>query len=1021
MAGTINSDKRVDDLADILRYWLSAVRFEEALTVRPRAHRVRPGIVLDIREPQGRQPYFKMPLFHDGGALALKGEVVTHAEIIGERIPFTEQWIRRMYRRQRNRWTVEQASFGGVVGWPAIYFPRSEELATVFRFPASLEWFDGANERFEPPGYRDRKAGRYPPPPTVIKVHGVTDDDAGLLPFSLDDRLLTQSLGIADEELADLYEVLRSAENLTAQTMVATITHLLNSDTHWTPGLVEASTDNGEVMTAALDAISQRLNSGRQAPVVYPVSLVYDGTQIQTTHHLQRDLALTLEKIRSGRGVDPSSPLYRYLTGARAALNWQPMAGQYSAAPMTGEQRAIAEGCLGSPFIAAQGPPGTGKTRLIIDLAAARLVERVRTLAIEGKMGNSLVVVCSTNNRAVDNVFDTFLDADLPLGLRAGSQNVTSTRTASILQRVLNWLDALPDLPSETEQVKLDAALTQFKKLDDGLLAVESERYTVRETAARACHLDTRITELTALASSSAEEETVDRKSVRLGQKLLARLAPRLTGLINRLDRGADGLDDARAHWAETHRRYGDRLTTELSASFNYQFVGPPKDFDGSPDGYAERWLELVLDDQERLDDLRESVADALRHTDILTDLAELRRERAALSEENTVDGGQDAELALRHQRLYQQAEAVRIAWARVNRKALYRAVKTAFDAASQRRSLRRLLGDDLVSGRWLRQLFPMIGSTLLSMGNVFPARPDQFDQLVIDEGGQCHPAYAISGLLRCNQALIIGDVHQLEPVVQLSVEDEARVRKAARVTVGLADLEPYRVGTDKPNSAQLLADDAMENRPSLHSHFRCQPQIIQVCDALCDYALRVQTQPVNAPPVPWLPNRVSLVSVTGRQERIRGSWYNMAELESITALLGHLQSAGVPWQDIAVITPYVGQLERLRDMLRRLRIPWQGSQDFDDHRYQSDGIALGTVHRFQGGERRFVIFSTVVTRIRSLGFLNGRVNLVNVAVSRAREQLLVVGHREILSQGRFTRVLMEHAHPVPSLRGPTD
>jgi hypothetical protein len=1015
MVGLITPVSKVEDLADILRYWLSAVRFEEALTIRPRAHRVRPGISLDIRDPQGRQPYFKLPLFDDGVALALKQEMTTRAEITGERIPFTEQWIRRMYRRQRNRWTVDQASFGGVVGWPAIYFPRSQELATVFRFPASLEWFNGDNERFEPPRYRDRKAGVYPPEPTSIKIDGVMDEDAGLLPFSLDDRLLTQSLGIADEELADLYEVLRSAETLTAQDMVATVTHLLNAPADWTPQLVEASDDDREVMTAALDAISHRLKSGRHMPVVYPISLVYDGAQIQTTHHLQRDLALMLERLRPSRESNLATPLNRYLSGSKSALGWAPMAGQYATAPMTGEQRAIAEGSLGSKLVAAQGPPGTGKTRLIIDLGAARLVERVRTLATDGKMGNSLLVVCSTNNRAVDNVFDTFQEAVLPLGLRAGSQNVTSTRTASILHRVLGWLDARPHTPPDADQGQLHDTLAQFKRLDESLVATESERYGVRRVAARIVHLDRRISEIESLVNPNEAPDSIDRTNLRTGQRLLDRLAPRLTGLINRLEQGSEALDEVRLHWAETRRRYCSKMEVDLPQAFSFEFTGPPKNFDGSPDGYTEQWLALAVDDQERLDDLRESMREALRQTEMLTDLVELRRERATLADNNEIDTGQDAELALRHKRLYEQAEVVRTAWAILHRKDLYRAIKTAFEAASQRRSLRRLLGDDLVSGRWLRQLFPMIGSTLLSLGNVFPARGEQFDQLVIDEGGQCHPAYAISGLLRCNQALVIGDVHQLEPVVQLSSEDESRVRRAARVNLALADLEPYRIGIDKPNSAQLLADRAMKIRPSLHSHFRCQPQIIRVCDALCDYALRVCTDSVDSPPIAWLPNRVTLIPVTGNQERIRGSWCNMVELKVVTALLNHLRSAGVGWQDIAVITPYVGQLERLREMLRQLRIPWQGAQDFEDFAYQSNGIALGTVHRFQGGERRFVIFSTVVTRTRSLSFLNRRVNLVNVAVSRAREQLFTVGHGEILSQGRFTRILMDHAHPVES------
>ena len=61
------------------------------------------------------------------------------------------------------------------------------------------------------------------------------------------------------------------------------------------------------------------------------------------------------------------------------------------------------------------------------------------------------------------------------------------------------------------------------------------------------------------------------------------------------------------------------------------------------------------------------------------------------------------------------------------------------------------------------------------------------------------------------------------------------------------------------------------------------------------------------------------------------------------------------------------------------------------------------------------VIFSTVVTDDRSLRFLNGRVNLVNVAVSRAREHLVVVGAPEVLRRGPYSRLLVDRATMLPT------
>jgi superfamily I DNA and/or RNA helicase len=70
--------------------------------------------------------------------------------------------------------------------------------------------------------------------------------------------------------------------------------------------------------------------------------------------------------------------------------------------------------------------------------------------------------------------------------------------------------------------------------------------------------------------------------------------------------------------------------------------------------------------------------------------------------------------------------------------------------------------------------------------------------------------------------------------------------------------------------------------------------------------------------------------------------------------------------------------------------------------------VALGTVHRFQGGERSIVLFSSVVTRASSLVFLNARPNLLNVAISRAQHHVVCLGHAAVLARGPRSRLLVD-------------
>ena len=130
--------------------------------------------------------------------------------------------------------------------------------------------------------------------------------------------------------------------------------------------------------------------------------------------------------------------------------------------------------------------------------------------------------------------------------------------------------------------------------------------------------------------------------------------------------------------------------------------------------------------------------------------------------------------------------------------------------------------------------------------------------------------------------------------------------------------------------------------------------------------------------------------------------------------LLDHLLGRGMAPEEIAVITPYRAQLFALRKAMLARRLPIEPSlemQEFDEStRSFKSGIALGTVHRFQGGERSVVLFSSVVTDPHSLPFINDRVHLLNVAVSRAKEHFITIGHDAVLARGPRTKYLIDRA-----------
>ena len=275
------------------------------------------------------------------------------------------------------------------------------------------------------------------------------------------------------------------------------------------------------------------------------------------------------------------------------------------------------------------------------------------------------------------------------------------------------------------------------------------------------------------------------------------------------------------------------------------------------------------------------------------------------------------------HQQLFDAAVETREAWARRHQPDLLKALKKAVRVAEQRRSLRSLLDTPGGAGLWLRWLFPAWGCTLLSLGNNFPPEAGAINTAVIDEAGQCHPAYAVASLLRADSTLVIGDVHQLEPVVGLSRDDEQRIVRGLRLGPNPTQLAPFRAYDGSETSAQSAADRAVVVRPTLVDHFRCQAPIAAISEALCDYGLVTHTpRRSRVSQAPFLVEPVLHLDLQGRQARYAGSWMNEAELHACVELVQSLLATGILAEEIGVITPYRGQLECLWRLLRNAHIP---------------------------------------------------------------------------------------------------
>ncbi|WP_376760747.1 C-terminal helicase domain-containing protein [Archangium violaceum] len=146
----------------------------------------------------------------------------------------------------------------------------------------------------------------------------------------------------------------------------------------------------------------------------------------------------------------------------------------------------------------------------------------------------------------------------------------------------------------------------------------------------------------------------------------------------------------------------------------------------------------------------------------------------------------------------------------------------------------------------------------------------------------------------------------------------------------------------------------------------------------------------MDAPPVLFLDTAGK--GFEEEQEKDTGSLFNRGEADLVIARVKELLAAGLEPRELAVITPYRAQAHALRERVEPL----------------SPDIEVDTVDAFQGREKDAILVS--LTRSNSegqLGFLTD-LRRINVALTRARRHLFVVGDSATLSGHPFYARLIE-------------
>ncbi|MFD7524648.1 AAA domain-containing protein [Paenibacillus chitinolyticus] len=279
---------------------------------------------------------------------------------------------------------------------------------------------------------------------------------------------------------------------------------------------------------------------------------------------------------------------------------------------------------------------------------------------------------------------------------------------------------------------------------------------------------------------------------------------------------------------------------------------------------------------------------------------------------------------------------------------------------------------------------FPVVTSTLHSFGErTFHLLPELIDTLLVDEAGQIMPHYLSSPLFRSQKAIIVGDIEQLEPVRLLKsnvIEEFSAIPEKYHdlICVQRNSAQSY---IDRNSDIYELDYQKIRKGMILTEHRRCEESIMLFSNR---YVYGNILSIVNKDNYSKLFGG-NLVAIDVRGLKDRKAHINLSEVQMCKKLVdAYVQQYGVAIKnDIGIITPFTKQKEKLKDAI--------------------PGVEIGTVHTFQGQEKKIIFFSSVIDSFdpKQQGlafFVGGRTNLLNVALSRAKEQFVLVGNLEVIS-----------------------
>ncbi|CAG9977265.1 unnamed protein product [Clonostachys byssicola] len=284
---------------------------------------------------------------------------------------------------------------------------------------------------------------------------------------------------------------------------------------------------------------------------------------------------------------------------------------------------------------------------------------------------------------------------------------------------------------------------------------------------------------------------------------------------------------------------------------------------------------------------------------------------------------------------------------------------------------------------------------------------------MVCEEAGEVLEAHILTALLpSLESAILIGDHLQLRPQIQ-NYELQSTNPRGQQYSLDMSLFERL---------VQPLHDgDVQVPFSTLETQRRMHPFMSELIRSTLYPALMDSESVQKYPKVVGMKQRLfwlhheHLEASAANNDPLNTSRSNDFEIEMTTALVSHLTRQGEYAQgEIAVITPYLGQLHKLRRRMESMFEICVNDRDLEDLEMLEEedfgnptpkkptatrkttllkSVRVATVDNFQGEEAKIIVISLVRSNPQNVcGFLSTS-NRINVLLSRAKHGMYIIGN----------------------------